>query len=79
MVRMLVAGFLAGVFATAVIARAPQQGPFELSCSTLPFETIKKDDRHIDKVCDRPARQRPSRSAHRTAPRTSSAPAVPPP
>ena len=44
MVRSLVAGFLAGIFATVVIARTPQQGPFQLGCSTLPFETIKNDE-----------------------------------
>jgi hypothetical protein len=37
---------------TALLARRPQQGPFQLSCSTLPFETIKKN-RDIDDVCDR--------------------------
>jgi hypothetical protein len=51
MLRMLVGGCLATVSATALIARIPQQGPFQLSCSTLPFETIKKD-RDIDDVCD---------------------------
>jgi hypothetical protein len=37
---------------TALLARRPQQGPFQLSCRTLPFETIKKN-RDIDDVCDR--------------------------
>ena len=52
MVRLLVAGCLATLSATALLAGNPQQGPFQLSCSTLPFETIKKD-RDIDDACDR--------------------------
>ena len=43
---------LATLPATACSAGNPQQGPFQLSCSTLPFETIKKD-RDIDDACDR--------------------------
>jgi hypothetical protein len=50
--RRLLTATLACAFATALLARAPQQGPFLLSCSTLPFETIKKA-REIDDVCDR--------------------------
>jgi hypothetical protein len=50
MVRLLLAGCLASLVVT--LAGAPQQGPFQLSCSTLPFETIKKD-RDVDNVCDR--------------------------
>jgi hypothetical protein len=52
MVRLLVAGCLATLPATALLAGKPEQGPFQLSCTTLPFETIKKD-RDIDDVCDR--------------------------
>ena len=52
MVRVLLAGWLASLAVTAILAGAPQQGPFQLSCATLPFETIKKD-RDIDDVCDR--------------------------
>jgi len=52
MARRLIAGCVASTLFTALLAGAPQQGPFQLSCSTLPFETIKKD-RAIDNVCDR--------------------------
>lgn len=52
MVRLLLAGCLASLAVTALLAGTPQQGPFQLSCTTLPFETIKKD-RDIDDVCNR--------------------------
>jgi hypothetical protein len=54
--RVVIAGLVASVSATSLIARAPQQGPFQLSCTTLPFETIKKD-RPIDDLCDRGRRR----------------------
>ena len=76
MVRMLIAGSRPSVCVTALLARTPQQGPFQLSCTTtLPFETIKKD-RDIDDVCDRAGPPAPTPNANRTAPRMSSAPAA---
>jgi hypothetical protein len=66
MLRTLLAVFLATVSAAAMLARKPQQGPFQLSCSTLPFETIKKD-RDVDDVCDRAgtAKTEPLRAQNR--------------
>src|SRR4051794_10459853 len=50
-IALCVAGVGAAMFARESVVVA-QQGPFQLSCSTLPFQTIKKD-RPIDNVCDR--------------------------
>jgi hypothetical protein len=46
-IAVCVAVLLTGVAAP----RSPQNGPFTLACSTLPFETIRKD-RPIDDLCD---------------------------
>jgi len=78
MVRVLLAGCLASLAVTAILAETPQQGPFQLSCTTLSFETIKKD-RDIDDVCDRAGTAAPTASADRTEPKISSAPVALPP
>ena len=50
--RHTIAFCLAVLLSGVAAARSPQNGPFTLGCSTLPFETIKKN-RPLDDVCDR--------------------------